>query len=196
MLYPVELQSRCLHDLAVNRGAKIDRLSSRPNTPSKNSQKKKSAPAESLALPLGLRLADADPPGSSLTARGRSIPLPGPRNQQRLRVAAGPPGKSLTAQSTDRSLRRLARVVQHHLAGPPFDSQAPSPSLRRSKHSACAERVGCSRSTREPQWVLALWSFNTPLSRCVCRNPVSRVPKDALLWPLPMCLCPWTTRFS
>ena len=40
MLYPVELQSRCLHDLAANRGAKIDRLSSRPNTPSKNSRKK------------------------------------------------------------------------------------------------------------------------------------------------------------
>ena len=157
--------------------------------------KKKSAPAESSRCRL-VSSCRCGSSGSSLTARGRSIPLPGPRNQQRLRVAAGPPGKSLTAQSTDRSLRRLARVVQHHLAGPPFDSQAPSPSLRRSKHSACAERAGCSRSTREPQWVLALWSFNTPHSRCVCRNLVSRVPKDALLWPLPMCLCPWTTRFS
>ena len=41
MLYPVELQSRCLHDLAVNRGAKIDRLLSRPNTPLKKGAKKR-----------------------------------------------------------------------------------------------------------------------------------------------------------
>ena len=81
------------------------------------------------ALPLGLRTADADPPGPSVTAHGRGIPLPKLGNQRHLRAAAGPPGEFVTALPCHRSgMGRLElfsttsqdRLAEVRLPFPPF----------------------------------------------------------------------------
>ena len=103
MLYPVELQGPFRHDQSQSGGK--DRQASFPSKRPlvKTRKKKKSAPAGSLALPRIHRIADADPPGPSVTAHRRSIPLPKLRNQRRLRSAAGPPGEFATALPCHRS---------------------------------------------------------------------------------------------
>ena len=128
MLYPVELQGP-VRQTEGQSGAKIDRLLSPPSAPSKNSRKKEIRTGKIPALPLSLRAADADPPGPSVTAHGRGIPLPRLGNQRRLRAAAGPPGEFVTALPCHRSgMGRLElfsvtsrdRLAAVRLPFPPF----------------------------------------------------------------------------
>ena len=54
------------------------------------------------------------------------------------------------------------RVVQRHLAGPPFGSQAPLPSFRSTGRPGFPVRVGCSRTVMVPRWVLVPLVFQRP----------------------------------
>ena len=149
----IQLSYRALFVVTeVNRGVK-DRQASFPTKRPlvKTRKKKKSAPAGSLALPRVHRIADADPPGPSVTAHRRSIPLPKLRNQRRLRSAAGPPGEFATALALPPKSHGPARVVQRHLAGPPCGSQAPFLSFRRSRRPGFPVRMGCSRTVMVPR---------------------------------------------
>lgn len=153
----------------MNRGAKIDRLSSPPNAPDKFSPKKEIrtgwVPRVAACSPccrcgssrLFLDCSRKDAPVSRSFWVDHAFALP-----LGLRGISSPP------QSPAEALCNWARVVQRHLAGMSEDTQASSPSLRRVWHLDCSKRVGCSRLPRDPQCFLALW-LPTPLAGTVGR---------------------------
>gem|GEM_PF-5124431 len=80
-------------------------------------------------------------------------------------VVAGPPGNA-SPPAFKTEVSKLARVVQHHLAGLFYNNQASIIFQRRFQRAGCPVRVGCSRTKK---WyrggLFALWSFNTPLPK-------------------------------
>jgi len=163
----------------VNRGAKIDRLSSPPNAPAKFSSKKEIrtgwVPRVAACSPccrcgssrLFLDCSWKDAPVGLSFRVDRAFALP-----------LGLRGISSLPQLPAEALCNWARVVQLHLAGMSEDTQASSPSLRRVWHLDCSKRVGCSRFPRDPQCFLALW-LPTPLAGIVGGWASCRAPKDA-----------------
>gem|GEM_PF-2004957 len=153
----------------MNRGAKIDRLSSPPNAPAKFSSKKEIrtgwVPRVAACSPccrcgssrLFLDCSWKDAPVGISFRVDRAFALP-----------LGLRGISSLPQLPAEALCNWARVVQLHLAGMSEDTQASSPSLRRVWHLDCSKRVGCSRFPRDPQCFLALW-LPTPLAGIVGR---------------------------
>ena len=153
----------------MNRGAKIDRLSSPPNAPVKFSPKKEIrtgwVPRVAACSPfcrcgssrLFLDCSRKDAPFSRSVWVDLAFAMP-----LGLRGISSPP------QLPAETLCNWARVVQLHLAGMSEDIQAPSPSLRRVQHLGCPKRVDCSRFREDPRCVLAL-RLPTPLSGIVGR---------------------------
>lgn len=153
----------------MNRGAKIDRLSSPPNAPAKFSSKKE------IRIGWVPRVAACSPCcrcGSSrlfLDCSRKDAPVGRSfRVDLAFALPLGLRGISSPPQLPAEALRNWARVVQLHLAGMSEDTQASSPSLRRVWHLNCSKRVGCSRFPRDPQCFLALW-LPTPLAGIVGR---------------------------
>jgi hypothetical protein len=163
----------------VNRGAKIDRLSSPPNAPDKFSPKKEIRIGRVPRVAACSPFADADPPGSSLISLGRMHPsaeASGSTSLSRRRWASGGVNHRPICQPKPSATGYELFTATSQECPRTFGL----PSLLSSgRHLGFPEWVGCSRISKEPRCILALWLPTLPSRGSLVGWASCCAPKDA-----------------